>query len=804
MPRRFVILVTLLSVLGGQAQVYEVSGYVRDTSGTPMPYANVILLSAADSTEVAGSSADEAGFFKIPGVAPELYYLTARFIGYKSVWVPLEIRSDTRIGALIMEADSERLDEVVLTAEKPVVERKTDRLIFNVENSIVSEGTTWDILRNTPGIITAGDALEVRGSAASVYLNDRKVQLAPAEVLDLLKGLSGDMIAAVEVIPIPPSSFEADDGPVINIRTRQNILPGYKGSFNASQTTAVFPKYSLGTSHYYKTGTLSVFGNYVFNPRKELQESRKKVNFIDDGGEVFARWDTEMQRTRRSWGQQANLMVDFKPGDRDALNLTGTWNVSPNRRSGYDLQTRMRNAQGVLDSSLRTNSLVEDDRWDLSADLTYRRDLGEEGGNLKANIHYTRSVLDRLQDGTTDYFDPSGAFLRAFPFATEADQDIDIWTGQADYYQPIPSGALEAGAKTSRIRTRNRIDYLDVNNTLPPFDIALSDRFEYDENVYAAYMSMDKSWGDWSLKMGLRAEQTEVQARSLTLDEINNQSYLEWFPSVFLKRDLGEAHSISLSYNRQLTRPDYSDLNPFRFFLNENDYSEGNANLVPNFSNNFNLNLSLKNTFFIDVYYRDNGAYIGSYAFQDNQNQTLLEIKQNAEESISYGLDFTVSTRIFPFWSLYSYNSLFYEAETFRAVQSDIETFKNDISGFYGYLGNYLDLDKAGNLSAEATLVYISGFLFGSYQMSETISLNIGLSQRLWDGRGRISLTVEDLLGRANATYTSRYANQDNSVFYQPETQFVRLDFTYQFGNFRLQNKRAGRKKAEQQRIDAE
>ena len=804
MSRPFLVLMILLTALGAQAQSYEVSGYVRDASGAPMPYANVILLSAADSTEVTGSSADEAGFFNIPRVAPELYYLTARFIGYKSVWVPLEIRSDTRIGALIMEADSERLDEVVLTAEKPVIERKTDRLIFNVENAIVSEGTTWDILRNTPGIITAGDALEVRGRAASVYLNDRKVQLAPAEVLDLLKGLSGEMIAAVEVIPIPPSSFEADDGPVINIRTRQNILPGYKGSFNASQTTAVFPKYSLGTSHYYKSGAFSVFGNYVFNPRKELQDSRRKVNFIDGADQVFARWDTQMERTRRSWGQQANLILDFKPGDRDALNLTGTWNFSPNRRSGYDLETRMQSAQGVLDSTLRTNSLVEEDRSDLSADLTYRRDLGEEGANLKTNIHYTRSVLDRLQDGNTDYFDPSGAFLRAFTFATEADQDIDIWTGQADYYQPIPSGILEAGVKTSLIRTRNRIDFLDVDNTLPPFDIALTDRFEYDENVYAAYLSMDKSWGAWSLKMGLRAEQTDVQARSLTLDEINQQSYLEWFPSVFLKRDLGEAHSISLSYNRQLTRPDYADLNPFRFFLNENDYSEGNANLVPNFSNNFNLNLSLKNTFFIDIYYRDNGAYIGSYAFQDNQNQTLLEIKQNAEESISYGLDFTVSTRLLPFWSIYSYNSIFYEAETFRAVQSDIETFKNDISGFYGYLGNYLDLDKAGNLSAEATLVYISGFLFGSYQMSETISLNIGLSQRLWDGRGRISLTAEDLLGRANATYTSRYANQDNSVFYQPETQFVRLDFTYQFGNFRLQSKRAARKKAEQQRIDTE
>ena len=135
------------------------------------------------------------------------------------------------------------------------------------------------------------------------------------------------------------------------------------------------------------------------------------------------------------------------------------------------------------------------------------------------------------------------------------------------------------------------------------------------------------------------------------------------------------------------------------------------------------------------------------------------------------------------------------------ALESDIDTFKNEVSGFYGYLGNYLDLGQSGKLTGEVTLVYISGFLLGSYQMSETISLNVGLTQRLWEGRGRLSLMAEDLLGRANATYTSRYANQDNSVFYLPETQFVRLSFTYNFGNFRLQNSGNGRKNEEQKRI---
>ena len=283
----------------------------------------------------------------------------------------------------------------------------------------------------------------------------------------------------------------------------------------------------------------------------------------------------------------------------------------------------------------------------------------------------------------------------------------------------------------------------------PPFDIALSDRFTYDEDVYAAYASLNKDWDPWALKLGLRAEHTEVKAASETLDEINRQSYTELFPSVYFSRALGEDHSLALTYNRRLTRPNYQDLNPFRFFLNENDYDEGNPNLVPNFSHNFNLNWTVKNTFFVDMYYRDNGRYISTLSFQDNENQTLRQINQNVESSYSYGLDVTIATSITPFWYVYSYNSVFYEDETFLAEESDIETYTNKVTGFYGYLNNSMTLSRDGSLTAEVSILYLSGFLNGTYKMSETTTLNLGLRKTLWEGRAILSLVAEDLLGAA-------------------------------------------------------
>lgn len=786
------------------SQTYQLSGWVKDSQGEPLPFANTILFRTSDSTQVAGISADDSGYFVLRRIPKGLYYLQARYFGYESRMVALEIRSDVKIGAIILEPNEKWLDEVVLSGQLPTVERKTDRIIFNVENTVIGEGTSWDILRNAPGVVIVQNQLEIRGKQATVYLNDRKVQLSQAEIQEFLKGLSGEMVSSVEVIPNPPASFEAEDGPVLNIRTNTNVNPGYKGNIRTQFTQGIFPKYSLGTSHFIKGEKVGLYANYVINPRKEFQSTDTRVNFINSQDDIFARWNTELGTTSRTQAQQANVILDYNASERDLLNLTSNLTYSPNKVERNEVETVMRNAAGELDSTLQNRSRIDEDQLNLTFDLNYERKLEKEGASLKANVHYTYYELDRQQAGSSDYFDASGNFLRNFNFSTDAFQGIDIYTGQVDYYTPVKSGSFESGVKASLIESRSRIDFFDVNDTQPPFDIDLSDNFGYQERVLAAYSSWSTQWDNWSLKLGLRAEQTDVKTRSETLSVTSTQSYLELFPSFYLTRKLGESQSITFDYSRRLTRPDYSDLNPFRYFLNENEFSQGNPSLVPNFSHYFNLNFSIKDTYFIDFYYRDNGRYISNLSFQDNINQLVRDSYQNVQESISYGLDFTVSTPITSFWYLYAYNSVFYEDETFLAEESAIDTYTNKVTGFYVNMNNSFTLSKDGTFTGESAFTYLSGFLDGSYKMSETISFNIGLRKTLWDNRAIVSLTVEDILGRANATFTSRYANQDNAFKTVPETQFVRFGFTYNFGNYRLKRRTGEVQKSELQRLDNE
>ena len=782
-----------------EGQSFELKGEVRDQNGIAIPFASVFLLTVTDSTLVKGSSADENGNFVIADIAQGLYFLRASYVGQTSKNQAIEITGDTKIGAVVIEQQAEELNEVTVTSVRPVVERKVDRIVFNVENTVVSQNSSWDILRQTPGVIVMGDDLQVRNQATTVYINNRKVQLSAEEVRTLLENYQGEHIKSVEVIYNPPASYDAEGGSILNIVTSKNVSLGYKGNVSAGYTQGVFPKYTFGTSHFYKTDNLNVNASYNYAPKKEFKNTLTDIDFQNSTG-VFSIWDTDFDQVIRTQTHNAGLAVDYEVDDNNTLNFTANAQLQPKRESDFFQNTNIRNGAGVLDSIFTTDSFLDEEKNNLSGDLTFKHRFKDEG-SLNANAHYTYFDLVRSQNVNSRYFFPTGSFIRNFNFFTNADQQIQIKTAQLDYAKYLGSVSFETGVKGSFIHSESILDYFSLNDG-SVFIPELSDNYRYDESVYAAYVGFSKDWEKWSLKSGLRAEQTESTGTSRNVDNINNLSYFELFPSVYVLHTINDHHSLSFDYSRKLQRPRYEDLNPFRTYINERTFEEGNPNLTPSFSNNFNLNYTLNQEFFFDFYYRDNGRYISTLTFQDNENLILRDITQNVLESTSYGLDFTYGKSITNNWYLYSYMSVFHEDETFLALQSDAVSFKNDVNGAYVDITNYITLSKDGTLKGELGLVYLSGYLQGSFLQDESTNVTVGLRKSFMDNRAVVSISANDVLGKYNAYVNSRYLNQDNRYLAVPETQYVRFGFTYNFGNFRLADNERSIEKTETQRID--
>ena len=465
--------------------------------------------------------------------------------------------------------------------------------------------------------------------------------------------------------------------------------------------------------------------------------------------------------------------------------------------------TEMRNAQRMLDSTFITQSDLIEDKNNFSADLTYKHTFKEQG-SWQLNGHYTKYNFENAQNARSDYFDANGQFIRTFGFFTDANQDIEIYTTQLDITSAIGSVAFETGLKGSFINSNSGIDYFNTTNNGQVFIPNLSDDYLYDEQVYAGYFSVSKDWKKLGLKAGLRAEQTKSSGFSASLSKINDLRYFELFPTFHLLYIVHENHSLSFDYSRKLARPRYEDLNPFRYYINENNFTEGNPNLLPNFSHNFNVNYTLYREFFFDFYFRDNGNYISTLAFQDNENFVLRDITQNVLESTSYGFDFNYGKSVTDWWYLYTYISIFHEDETFVALESNNQIVTNTVNGGYIDLTNYLKLSKDGTFRGELGVAYLSGFLEGSYKQEETTNITLGLRKTLWDKRALISLQVNDLLNKANSRVSSKYLTQDSAYLARPEKQYIRLGLTVNFGNFRLQDNQRDIDKIERERLSSD
>lgn len=779
-------------------QEYSIEGSVVDQNNTSIPYCNVILMDSAQSI-VSGTITEDNGTFIFDSLQQGEYVVKVSFVGYKDyVSDTIMLSQKHTIPTIQLMPSAETLGEIVLTGRKPVITRKLDRLVFNVENSILSNGSTMDILKRTPGVVVNQDKITVRNEGVTVYLNNRRVQLDSQEVQALLESLGGDVVQSVEVIQNPPAEYDSEGGPVLNIITSKSVSVGYKGNVNVRGTYGIFAKHSFGTSHFFKSEKVDLFFNYSFNPRKQSHRSPSFINYSDQG--IATEWDQDFERKERTKAHNTNISLDYKATEKTVLSFAAVGLYSPNEfnttRSFIDVSS---SAADPFD--IKTTSGLRSERTNLAFDAGIRHSL--EKGSLSANVHFTTFDRERTQNLRSVYRDDADAILQVVRFNNLARQDIEIYTGQLDYTTTLGKLDFQAGAKVSIIDSQSKIDFLSIQDDgTSGLDQAQNDDFLYDENVVAGYVSFARYWEKWSAKAGLRVEQTNSKGNSLVLNVINDLDYLEWFPTAYLQYKPSEKHSLSIDYSRRLDRPRYQDLNPFSYFLNENNFSQGNANLLPSFSNSLSLNYTLNSSYSFDLYYRDNGENIITLPFQDNINQVLRTVRQNALDSKSWGVDFTHDRSIASWYSIYGYLSAFHEEETFLAVESGNASYTNDIDGFYAYVGNNFTFSKDKTLTGTLSLEYLSTFLSGSYQQEATISLNTGIRKTLWNNRGVLNVQVNDLLNRANGLLTSRYLNQDNGYRVFNETQNLRVGFTYKFGNFKLRDNQKSIDKTERDRIN--
>lgn len=792
--RPLLILSVLLWVATqGLAQQYTINGKVTDDQSQPIAYVNVLLLTAADSTLVKGAVSEEDGDYMFSATEAGNYLIKTSFVGYAETYSKVfALDSNKQISTISMEQTEESLETITLTSRRPTIQRKVDRLIFNVENTVVSSGNTFDILKRTPGVVVSQGQIMVRNSPAVVYINDRKVYLTSDELQQLLEGFSGENVKSVEVITTPPARYDAEGGSILNIVTSKNLSIGYKGSIYGSNTQARVPKYSVGTSHYYKNNWLNAFGSYSFNTRRDNKQDDSRVRFFEPNGNVNSEWFTDFNKDSHTNLHSLNAILDFTINDKNTLSLSSNLLFTPKYHADQTGLTNIYGADGQLDSLFTTNSRYDYNKDNLLFNLDYVLKLDEEGAAISTKTNYIFYRDDQRQTVMTRYELPDGDLINENSFLTLPFQKTHIYTGQADYNDTFGEWIFESGLKYSGIRSNSKQDFLDTNGDVDLKGI-VADNFDYDENIYAGYLSISHDWEKWSFKAGLRGEYTDANGNSLVLGKVNTQEYFEPFPTVYLRYNPNEKDSYGFNYSQRITRPRFDNLNPFRTFINENSFNQGNPNIQPSITDRIELNYSLNNIWTVQAYYERINDEINVLPFQDNQNRLLSSLTSNLNFSEQYSLDLTYVNYISDDWYLYAYGSLFYLRNEFIGQASGNQTVTKDMISAYLETQSYFTFLEDKTLSAIITASFLPNIIQGSYVYDKpTTDISIGIQKTFFDRRLTATIDANDIFKTVNFPVTSQYLNQDNSFFAKPESRSIRFGIRYNFGNFNLEdNERA-------------
>lgn len=774
------------------SQQFSVSARVNDINNKPIPYANVIVFNKDNPEAILGSTTNDAGLFKIEDLEEGDYTIKISFLGFEDHSKELKLTDNIDLGIIILKEIFQELDGVTIVSKRPTVKRMVDRLVFNVENSTLSNNNVLDVLKHTPGVLVNNEKITVKQTTPVIYINDRRVHLSSSEVQQLLEGTSASNIKSIEVITSPPAKYEAEGGAVLNIITSKNIVAGYNGSvFGNYKQGHKFPKYALGTSHFFKTKKLNTYLNYSISPRKDFRSNDEFVNFIDNNSQVTSSWETDYRRVRETANQSINANIDYELDKNNSLGFSTSILISPRANTQTDVNsvTDVFGVNKVLDSTFITQNKLVDETLNFAFTLDYIHKFKKEGEKLLISMHHTNYDFSNFQNVDTDYLFPDGSLIRNNRFQTFSSQEIKLYTGQLDYELPVSdSGLFLAGAKISNISSKNILEQYNFVNDIREQDLQNSDTFLYDETNYALYSSYSQNLNSWSLKLGLRTEFTDIKGNSITNNKVNSSDYIKFFPSFYLSNKINDENEIYFNYNKRIYRPRYKELNPFKYFLNDNTFITGDPNLQPQIDNQFILGYTFNQDYTFEVYYRHENDPTLQYFYQDNDENLLIYQSTNTDESISYGLDFTTYVALNDFWNLYVLSSFYYYENNFNPINSNSVSFVGEQWSLYAEVINYFTLLKDNSLTADVSFNYMSPTNNGPSDISFISSLDINLRKNLWNNRASLNIGVLDIFNTQNFISKTKYLNQDIISDFKFENRMFVFGFNYKFGNFRLKS----------------
>ncbi|MGZ3928237.1 MAG: TonB-dependent receptor domain-containing protein [Mucilaginibacter sp.] len=770
------------------AQTTHVSGLLLDEQGKPMMYATASLLNARDSSIVKGAISNEAGVYTFDHIKTGQYIIKASTVGYeKVVSQPFKVTDNqpsVNLPELKMLPNSHSLNTVSITAAKPLIERKIDRTVMNVENSVLAAGNTaMDILERAPGVsIDKDDNISLKGKqGVTVMLNDKLTYLTSAQLATLLRSTDGNTIQSIEIITNPSAKYDASgNSGIINIKLKKNKQTGTNGSVTLGAGYGKNGKDNETLQLNHKEGGLNLFGTFSHNDNARFQSIGLKRVITDNAGNTtyFNQYGSLPQSNHNN---SYRLGADYDLSSKNTIGfvVNGYFNTEVDNN---DNRTYIGKNFTQVDSSLRTVTAVHQTYNSFAVNLNDTYKIDTAGQQISADIDYSKFKNNSTSIYNTDFYlaDGSQQHPRAF-LGNLTPSTIDIRTAKVDYALPITKSIkFESGLKFSDVKTDN--DLMEKIQDAEPY--LSTNHFIYDEKIDAGYINLNKSFKNTSIQAGLRGEYTSSNANGDSSNVVQNihRTYFNLFPSLFINHTINDKNEVSFSYSRRIDRPQYDNLNPFVYHLDPYTYQKGNPYLKPQYTNNFEFDYTYNKSITLSLGYSRTTDVITELPGTDPATKVSFVTQQNLQVQNSYNANLYAPYTITKWWEGNVNLTGFYLGFKSNGLEGG-----NLDRGQFAFQGRTTQtFTPFAGYKAELTGNYQSALTYGLFYVKPQYSVDAGVSHSFANKKANIKFSVSDIFNTRRNDVTSNYQSNNLDITQKRETRIARLTLTYNFGSNKI------------------
>ncbi|NIG56944.1 outer membrane beta-barrel family protein [Chitinophaga sp. Cy-1792] len=705
----------------------------------------------------------------------------------KKVILPVLLVITTGVAAQT-DTTIRKLKEFSVTSRKKTIEVKDDKIIYNVSTSVNAIGSNGlDLLRRSPGVIVdPANNISLNGKAGvTVYIDGKPTYMQGDALVALLKSLQSANIQSIEIMPNPSGKYDAaGSGGIINIRLKKLTAAGYNGDVAAGLHFGETPKTEAALNMNYRTGKFNLYGNY----NHHIGYNNMQYDFYRiQEGQIY---DNRTKDTDKRNPVNFKAGVDYTINKHSTIGLMMNANLYIGPGVTYTTTYISDSATGKLQSMLNAYNdyYSQQQNWkNYNLNYQYKDSIGRtfttdiDYGAYRARIKNILYNQFLAADSTTE--------TDSYTLRTLNNSDINMYGLKADYEQPWASGKLYGGVKANAVHSDNQVSIYNVDGHTETLNIQRSNSFLYEEAVYAAYLMADQELGKWKLSASLRGEQTSTDGRLVAKSKVSGQDsttnisnhYFDLFPAVQLSYRYTDAHRFSLFYNRKIDRPNYADLNPFEYQMDELSYWKGNSFLRPQYVNSVSLGYNAAGIISATLAYTHTKDV--SVQISDSIGNKLVITPENIGSQNLISLNISSSFAPWKWWNITANANIFYKENSINFDPERITKLSLNTVNFN--LQQVFDLDAKSQL--ELSGFYNSPGLSGGFRRTGNVwQMNIGLQRKVLHDKGTVRIGISDVF-QTFRWYSIRVFDgmYYRSNGYQDSRQ-LKLGFSYRFGNLKI------------------